>query len=477
MSFGGLYISVSGIFANKKALDTISHNISNANNKSYVRQSVIHAENTYNKNSIKGYQIGTGVTVQQIRQIRDEFLDLRIRKEMSTYGYYNAKYEILGDIEAIFNEITDSGLQSVMDDFWNGWGELYKEPESLNIRGLLHESAVALKTRINHISQQIDNVQQNLNKEILREAEEINDILGEISSLNKSIKLAESYGKVSANDYRDVRNEKLDRLSEMLPIKYYENQQGEVVVSLNGRDLINGDYFNPIEIRLNQKGYGEIYWSDTGQKIDLIDNGELAGYMETRDEIIEEYKDRLNKLVKTLADNINQIHRTGFGLDGSQGQDFFIYDEHNPSATLEINPDLNDFIKIAASSSSLKGDGEKAKEILDLREKFMFNDYDYNNYLYPPTNDDGTMKIDEFYRDLILSLSLKRQESKTLAENQDLLIQQMDERRQEISAVSLDEEMANMLTYQHSYIANSRVINAIDQMIDNMINKMGVVGR
>lgn len=476
MSFGGLYIAVSGIFANKKALDTVSHNISNANNTTYVRQSAIHAESTYNKNPISGYQIGTGVLVQQVRQIRDEFLDLRIRKEMSLYGYYNAKSEILGDIEVIFNEITDSGLQSVMDDFWNGWSELYKEPESLNIRGLLHESAVALKTTVNHISQQIDSLQNNLNKEITEEVEEVNSILEEISQLNESIKLSESYDRVSANDYRDLRNEKLDRLSEILPITYYENQQGEIVVSLNGRDLINGDYFNPIEIRLNQKGYGEIHWSDTGEMIDLKGNGELAGYMEVRDEIIEEYKDRLNVFVKTLADNINQIHSAGYGLDGSQGLDFFVYDSNNPSATLDVNPDLSDFVKIAASASGLKGDGEKAKEILDLREKLMFNDYD-ENYNYPSTSDDGTMKIDEFYRDLILSLSLKREESLTSAENQDLLIQQMDERRQEISAVSLDEEMANMLTYQHSYVANSRVINAIDQMIDNMINKMGVVGR
>ncbi|NLY66650.1 MAG: flagellar hook-associated protein FlgK, partial [Tissierellia bacterium] len=87
------------------------------------------------------------------------------------------------------------------------------------------------------------------------------------------------------------------------------------------------------------------------------------------------------------------------------------------------------------------------------------------------------MDTDEFYRDLILSLSLKREEARTAAESQDVLIKQMDQRRQEISAVSLDEEMANMLTYQHSYVANSRVINAIDQMLDIMINRMGIVGR
>lgn len=343
MSFGGLYISVSGINANKKALDTISHNISNANNKIYVRQSAIHAEAYYNKNVVGGYQLGTGVTVQQIRQIRDEFLDLRLRNEMAAYGYFNSKSEILGEIEAIFNEITSSGLQSVMDDFWDGWAELYKEPESLTIRGLLHESAVALVTTVNHISRQMDNLQINLNKEMLNKSQEINDILRDIADLNKDIKLHESFQRVTANDYRDSRNAKLDRLSELLPIKYYENKQGEIVVSLYGRDLINGDYFNPIEIELNEKGLGEIHWSDTKEKIVLDGRGELAGLIEARDELVVEYKDRLNVLIRTLADNINNIHEQGIDLEGNDGEEFFIYSEHDPAATLKLNPVLNDF--------------------------------------------------------------------------------------------------------------------------------------
>lgn len=527
MSFGGLYISVSGINANRKALDTISHNISNANNKSYVRQSAIHAEGTYIQNVLKGYQLGTGVTVQQIRQIRDEFLDLRIRNEMAAYGYYNTKSEILGEIETIFNEITSSGLQSVMDDFWNGWSELYKEPESLTIRGLLHENAVALTTTINHINQQLNNLQYNLNKEMLKNAEEINEILRDIANLNKNIKLAENFPRTSANDYRDMRNEKLDRLSELLPIQYYENKFGEVVVSLNGRDLINGDYFNPIKISLNEKGHGEIYWSDTNEKIELKGKGELAGYIEARDTLVTENMHRLNILVSTIAEAVNTIHTAGKTLDfdpedlnkpNTTEIEFFQFDSHNPAGTIKVNPLLSNFDKIAVSLTGAKGDGEIARAILNLRDMKLFGEYEeyfkevdgelkevylheeltkelgkISNYIL--TTDKITiedlkkniigsleglnlpMNSDEFYRDLILSLSLKGEEARSNAENQNILINQMDQRRQEISAVSLDEEMANMLTYQHSYIANSRVINAIDQMLDNMINKMGVVGR
>ncbi|MBZ2174821.1 flagellar hook-associated protein FlgK [Schnuerera sp. xch1] len=501
MGFGGLYISISGLNANKRALDTVSHNISNVNNPYYVRQSVIHAESRYSLDIINGLQTGSGVDVQQIRQIRDEFLDAKIRNEMAAYGYYNAKSEILGEIEIIFNEITSSGLQNVMDDFWNGWAELYKEPDSLTIRGLLHENAVAFTTTVNHISTQLDNLQLNLNREMLNKTEETNVILEEIADLNKKIKLAEGYGKnISANDYRDVRNAKLDRLSELIPITHYENQYGEVVVSLNGRSLINGDYFNPIDIQLNEKGHGEIYWSDTGDKIELNGRGELGGYIDARDEDVVKYRERLNILVGELASSVNALHKLGADLKGNkEGEDFFkITDPSDPAATIKVNEKLKDFSKIAVSESGAEGDGEIAKAILGLRDVNLFKEYDEydlgeDGYIYKDlelgegstietvlkaiADKEGSMTLDGFYRDLILNLSLDRQASESMADNQDMLIRQIDGRRQEISAVSLDEEMASMLKYQHSYTANSRVINAIDEMIENIVNRMGVVGR
>ncbi|MCF6465079.1 flagellar hook-associated protein FlgK [Clostridium sp. Cult2] len=504
MSFGGLYISISGINANRKALDTVSHNIANVDNPNYVRQGAIHGESRYSTNAITRFQMGTGVDVQQIRQIRDEFLDAKLRKEMATFGYYNTKSEILGEIEVIFNEITSSGLQNVLDDFWKGWAELYKEPDSLTMRGLLHEKAVAFTTTVNHISVQLDNLQFNLNKEMLNKSEEVNSLLREISGLNKRIKLAEGHGPhISANDFRDSRNAAIDRLSELIPIDYYENRFGEVVITLNGRDLINGDYFNPIDIQLDEKGHGEIHWKDSGEKIELKGLGELGGYIDARDKVVVEYRERLNILVGELTSSINAFHRSGVDLEGiKNGENFFVIGNPNDSAaTIKVNSALEDFNRIAAGKTAAKGDGDVAKAILGLRNMNLFKEYhEYisggNGYIYEDIKDEngddfsniediieeiigreGTMNIDGFYRDLILSLSLEREQARDMVLNQSMLINQIDSRRQEISSVSLDEEMANMLKYQHSYIANSRVINAIDEMIENIVNRMGIVGR
>jgi len=478
MSFGGLYTSITGLQVSKQSLNTVSHNISNANNKNYVRQSVIHATNSYTTVGVGSFQIGTGVNIAEIRQIRDEFLDLKLRREISSFGYHYAKSQILEDVEAVFNEITSSGLQSVMDEFWNNWNELYKEPESLTIRALVHESAVAFVDTVNHLSTQLSNIKMNLNSEILTKVNEVNSILKSIGELNSKIKLVEGENsKVKANDYRDERNALLDRLAELMPVTSYENSFGEVVVHLRGKELVSGNFISTLDIKQDNFGLAHIYFYNTNEKIDLNGQGELGGFIDARDKSVTYYMNRLDILVYTIADAINGLHKGGYDLLGNTGKDFFVglNGIGNAAANIKVNPDLANFNKIAISRSGSIGDGDIAKDIYDLRNKVLFGAYNPEDPFASPSKLE--MNIDDYYRDIILSLGLEREESRTIAQNQDFLIKSIDEKRKSLSSVSLDEEMADMIKFQHSYVANSRVINAIDEMIETIVNRVGIVGR
>lgn len=485
MSFGGLYTSISGLQASRRSLDTVSHNISNANNRNYVRQSAIHANNPYTKSLDGKLEMGTGVSVIQIRQIRDEFLDLKLRREISSFGYHYAKSQILEDVEGVFNEITNSGLQKIMDDFWNNWNELYKEPESLTIRGLVHESSVAFTDTVNHLSSQLNNIQQNLNKEILNRVEESNYLLKGIGDLNNRIKLVEGLdSREKANDFRDERNALIDRLSSILPVTTYENPYGETVVHLFGRDLVNSSFISTIDIKVDsQNGLGHIYFKNTDEKIDLRGLGELGGYIDVRDKSMVEYMDRLDTLVGEMAREINQLHGGydedgnfigGKDLLGDNGLNFFEGTMVNgemiiTASNIKVNPLLSNLNKIAVSGTGNKGDGDIAKEIYEIRNRNIFAPYG--------SGEEKSMNIDDYYRDLVLTLGLEREESRLIATNQDFLIRSIDEKRRGISGVSLDEEMVDMIKFQHSYVANSRVINAIDEMIETVVTRVGLVGR
>lgn len=473
MGFGGLYTAVTGLTVTRQSLDTVSHNIANSNNPGYVRQSAIHATNRYTSAAGDKLQVGTGVNLSEIRQIKDEFLDKKIRGEMASFGYHYAKANILEDVEGVFNEITNSGLQNVMNGFWNNWNELYKEPESLTIRGLVHESAVAFTETVSHLATQLNDIKQNLNKEIEIKVVDINNTLEQIADLNKKIKLVEGENsKIKANDFRDQRNVLLDKLSRLVPVTTYENRFSESVVTLDGRDLVNSTFISKIHMEKDSDGLGHIYFQNSTEKIDLKGGGDLGGYIDVRDKSMGQYMNRLDILVGNMANAINDIHSTGYDLNGDKlGTKFFTGDKDGniTAANIKVNSLLANFNMIAASGSGAKGDGEIAKAINEARKNDLFGKYKADD---PFGATDKTMTTDEYYRDITLSLSIERSDSKGVAENQHFLINSIDERRREISGVSLDEEMTEMIKFQHAYSANSRVINAIDEMIDHIVNRM-----
>jgi flagellar hook-associated protein 1 FlgK len=465
--FGGLSTAISGIIANRRALDTISHNISNVNNPNYVRQQAIHAASRHSKLPNEGFSVGTGVDVQEIRQIRDEFLDIKYRDGLKEYGLWSAKNSVFEEVQSIFNELSNNGLQSVMDQFWNGWEELSKDPDNLTLRGLLKERAVAFVETVNHMSKQLDDLKFNLNKEIENKVNEINSIAKRISELNGNIQAAETKN-VKANDYRDERNSLLDRLSQIIGIDYYEDTRNTVNVSIGGKYLVSETDYSEIEGKKIGSPYVSLYWKDQGDEKVSIEGGELLGYIEARDEIIPNIKDRLDTFVKTIADKVNEVHKQGYTLEGDPGDDFFVPPSDITAGTIKLNDNLSTLNNIAASSEEIditneRGNGEIAAKIASVRNEY-FADLD-------------NMTLDEYYRDIISELGVQGNEAATMEESQRILIMQVDERRKSISGVSLDEEMAEMLKFQHSYVANTRVVNAIDEMMDNIINKMGVVGR
>lgn len=482
MSFTGLYTSVSGMLNTRISIETTSHNIANTNNPHYVRQSALHQDSYYENlgmGAVHYNQKGHGISISTVRQIRDGFLDKQIRRQLPRMGYLNVKSETLEDVEGVFNEITASGLQNVLDDFWNSWQEIQKDPNTLTNRELVNETGHALVNTVNRISIQLKDIQRNIDRELEGKVLEANKILKEISSLNKDIKLAEAEGPhATYNDKRDTRNALLDRISQLLPVEIYEDHQGSAVVSLNGRSLVDGTYTRELRCSPDHQsieGHNYIYWGKSNEKLDLGSEGktegEIGALIYVRDKSIEKYMNKIDKLVRDIGQEVNKFHRTGYGLDGSTGQDFFVTGEENKEMTafnIRVNPEIsNNLNKIAVSATGAKGDGEIARKIYEIRDMEFKYSEDEEEYLL----------TDDFYRRIITDIGLERNTALNNLENQVFLVQSIDQKRASISSVSLDEDMADLIKYQYSYMANSRVFNTIDEMIDTVVSRVGIVGR
>ncbi|KGK86051.1 flagellar hook-associated protein FlgK [Clostridium sp. HMP27] len=220
--FGTLNIGKSGLFSNQKVINTISHNIANANTEGYSRQRAeLQTTRPYSNPSLNSSseagQVGTGVEVSQITRIRDTFLDFQVREELGIDGWYSGRDKFLTEIEGVFNEPSETGLSSLISKFFGSWQELSKQSETSNARTVVVEQSQALTNELNHTYNKLQGIKENAQDLIKQTVFEANKILDQITQLNQEI-IQVSVAKNNPNDLMDRRDVLLDQLSEKFGI-------------------------------------------------------------------------------------------------------------------------------------------------------------------------------------------------------------------------------------------------------------------
>lgn len=482
-SFGGLNIGLSGAWAQQKALDVTGHNISNVNTPGYARQGITHASATPSRYGQSGsgsmMTVGTGVDVQDIRQYRDYFLDQKIKRENQELGYWDARTSSIEELETIFNDNSEDGLQTVMDDFWNSWSQLSKPGGGLTARSLVKENAIAFVETVKNLDTMLLDYRKNRNNEIKENVDRLNEITSGIAELNYNIKRVEGSGVV-ANDARDQRDALVNELSKLVKIQVIDGNNYNIAVE--GLQVVSGDTSTPLVAvpDASADGYYSIKWGKSMENVN-ISGGSIKALIESRDELIDGFRDRLNELVKGVAAEVNKLHYSGFGNMDDTNRYMFVDRATNtvdPLVDIDLsniafNLDLNEVNHIAAAKLQPPGnyeDNQNALEISVWRLEDVFTDLVYDDT-------DGKMNFDEFYRSIITDIGLEGNKAANAADAQGLLVEQVEYKRQSLMAVSLDEEMTNLIKYEHSYNAAARIVNAMDEMIEIVVNKVGIVGR
>lgn len=473
-SFSSYQIARSGLNVSERALNVTGHNIANVNTTGYVRQQAIMETSPYRTISVglNSMQVGLGVDIQQTRQIRHIFLDNMYRRESTTLGYWKARSETLQDIESILAEPFGEGFQSIINEFWDSWQELSKEPQSLTARALVRQRSESLISHVNHIGEQLNTLQRNINLQIKDCISQVNDITAQIAKLNTEIAKQEVTGD-SANDYRDQRNLLVDKLCSLVDVDVTEMPDGQLAITLGGYYIVNRDKTtNLSEARSDDDTRILVPVFEGTDEVVPAKNGMIKGLMDSND-VIDEVRNRINYLINTIATEVNKLHKSGKTLDvpPQDGSDFFV--PENPAIPIEmgnfaLNPifyDNDGLNKLVTSVEGDSGDNTIALQIANIRHAEIM--YDGSNIL----------SIDGYYQNFILDIGNYGAEASRIYENQQKLVESADANRQAISGVAMDEEMANMMKYKFSYDASSRVLNIIDDMIETVILRMGLVGR
>lgn len=566
--------------AARVALDITGQNISNADTEGYTRQtvgtsSVPPAGNGYLINQIiASTNIGQGVSVADISQIRSAYLDEQYRNQYTDFCKSEYLTQGLTYLENLFDELDDeTSLTVSISNFFDALSDFANDPTSEAARTTVQQTAISLSENFNLIYKEMVDLYNDQNSSVRTVASEINQIAGQIASLNKAIADYEVSGE-TANDLRDKRNLLLDKLSGYADISY--TASGSMVsVSIAGETLVEGKTFNRIiittateEIQLicqelaalngdiissgaitpEQEALRDAYIDELNAisgkiacsvdaadgtvtvDINYLDNmmnaktdtlvagstftaiagdavreyqgaeeeyvlrlgstrldmetvggGELSAHLCLRDEGgtsdsgIPYYISQLDGFARSIAETVNKCMNDGYtfpdkenGYTSINGVDMFedfggSYDLITAGNFAVSKAVLESVWNLAASDAEIDldlSDTQSANNAVALKLADLINTEDYSATL------DG----------LVSHLGVAVASSESTLDTQQSLLASISNQRESISGVSLDEEAVNLIKYQQTYNACSRLITTIDELLDRLINRTGTVG-
>ncbi|MEA2243608.1 MAG: flagellar hook-associated protein 1 [Solirubrobacteraceae bacterium] len=436
-TFTGLQTALRGVLAHQQAIDTTSHNVANANTEGYSRQEAVMAPSSalplYGMQIGGIGQLGTGVDVEAFRRIRTSFLDLQYRAQGMQVGYQETMSQQLDQVEMALAEPSENGISDQLTKFWNGWADVSNAPDDPAARQALLDQAKNLAFGFKELDGQLTTVKSQAVAEyaaITGTGGDVQVLAGEIAQLNGSIKSVVSNGG-SPNDLMDRRDLLLDQLSKIAQVSVTDLGNGSINVKFG-------------DAATNLVADTTVTWPQTltapGGKLGaLIDIAKTGG-------VIDQYRAQLNTVVKTLADNVNALHSAGGGVN------FFSYGAAGTEAgTLAVAVTT---ATVRTSTTGAVGANDIALAIADLRG--------------------GSQ--DALYTAFVTRVGGDLRNSQRGEANATVLLDAINDRRQSTSGVSMDEEMTNLVRFQRGYQASARAMSTMDQMLDTLINRTGVVG-
>ena len=260
-----LSLGVTGLHASSNALNTVAHNITNAETEGYTRQQVELDDRRYitiskTGSAISYQQTGLGVYYSNAKQVRDYFLDKTYRSELGRQEFYEVSKNTLNEIEDLLGELNGAAFQESLSDLWTAVQELTKDPCNSVTQGALVSEASEFLERAKSVYNDLASYQDNINYQVLQDVKTINAYGKKILELNATIQKIE-LGEEKANDFRDQRNLILDKLASMCNISYEEDQYGAVSVKIEGEDFVKGSLCYEMWIDIDsQTGFYTPYW-------------------------------------------------------------------------------------------------------------------------------------------------------------------------------------------------------------------------
>ncbi len=457
--FGTLSLGSRSLQAQRTGVEVAGQNLANVNNPAYARQRVIIQTSNAVSSSV-GPQ-GTGAEAVRIQQIRNTLLDGQFNNERGVTGWLEAQRDALQNAQAALGEVLDStgsaksGLAAKLSDLFAAFQSASGAPTSPAERQLLLGKARELATQLNQTATRLSDLGGSIDKALAADATGANKLMGEIASLNDRISTVESPDGGAANDLRDLRAAKLEELSKLVQVDSAEDASGSLNLSIGGVALVTGKTVLDT-LETYDAGGGQMMVRTAGTQTALTPGGgHMQGLIDVRDGALATLDGRLDALAGNLISEVNAAHAGGFGLGGSTGAAFFTGTDAKSIAVngaLLADPGL---VQLSGAAGKA-GDNTVALALAQLGEKKL-----------PAL---GGVSLGDHYAGSVAELGQSLAATNDRLADQDVVEGLLQQQRDSVSGVSIDEEMADLMKFQKAYEASAKLISTVDEMLETLIS-------
>ena len=454
--FGILSTGRNGMIAHQVASNTSSHNATNAATQGHTRRMV-------QIESIQGPpEPGMGSRAKGSRRILDPFLERRILGARTGQGKASAQANALSIFDFVLAD-SEGDIGASLDRFTEAFADLSNNPGDLTARRQILERGDALANSFRRVSTQLNDARIEINERIEYEVLQVNERLHQIADLGKEIAKYELDGR-EAGDLRDARDERVREIAERIPVTAFEETDGTLTLLFDGsRSLVspNGDVHELSTIIDLGTGDIGVQYESAGVIVDLdIQTGSLGGFLAARDGALSTAIDDLDQLAFDVATAYNNVHQTGFGLDGLGGRDLFFSSGSVANAASSFGLDAGvsgnlDAIAAAQDPAMIPGDNRVALEMMRV--------VDQNVAL------GSSATAIEAYAEFVGQAATSLQQAMIQEDTANASLSQVEVLRESISGVSVDEEMVDLMQFQRGYQASLKIIQTADEMLAELM--------
>ncbi|MGB4547544.1 MAG: flagellar hook-associated protein FlgK [Syntrophales bacterium] len=448
-------IAKEGLWVNQTGIATVGSNVANVNTPGYSRQrAVIGARSQYD---VPESMVLTGTQVINIERLYDKYLEFQMVGQSDQLGYADERKKALDRIEAIFNESRGGGIHELLDRFWKAWEDLAANPAGQTERTALVYASQNLAAMFREYSGELYNLQQELNTGISRTVSRLNGYLADIADLNYKVIYGPA-GQNNINDILDKRSELLKKVSDLIDINYVETSEGAVNVFLsNGIPLVEVVRSRDLAVQANARGVYDIILADDPTKnvTSAVTGGRLGGMLEMRDHTIAGYLANLDDLAGNMINEVNALHARGYDRYGNVGGNFFEpfnaimgVRDMRVDATIVAEPN-----RIAASST-VNDDGENALAIGSLKDALIMG---------------GTATAGDYYAVFLGNIGQAAADAERSLSHETSVMTQLQNQHEQVSGVSIDEEMMNLVKFQLGYNAAAKMVSVAEEMLVELL--------